>query len=47
MRGLGTEKAKSHGQRESRGKLAPKWDGSFRVTRVIRANTYHLQDLQM
>jgi hypothetical protein len=30
--------------RESKGKLAPKWDGPFRVIKVVKANTYHLQD---
>jgi hypothetical protein len=31
---------------ESKGKLTPKRDGPFRVTRVIRTNTYHLHDSQ-
>jgi hypothetical protein len=39
-------KLEGTGNRESRGKLAPKWDGPFRVTRVVKANTYHLQDPQ-
>ena len=31
---------------EGKGKLALKWDGSYKVTRVIKANTYHLQDIE-
>jgi hypothetical protein len=37
-------KLEATGNRESRGKLAPIWDGSFRVARVVKANTCHLQD---
>jgi len=32
--------------RENRGKLAPKWDGIFKVLRVIKATTCHLQDME-
>jgi hypothetical protein len=37
-------KLEATGNKESRGKLAPTWDGSFRVARVVKANTCHLQD---
>jgi hypothetical protein len=39
-------KLEATGNRESKGKLALKWDGPFKVTQVIKANTYCLQDLQ-
>lgn len=29
---------------KGKGKLASKWDGLFKVARVIKSNTYHLQD---
>lgn len=29
---------------ESKGKLVLKWDGPFKITRIVKANTYHLQD---
>jgi hypothetical protein len=35
-------KLEATGNKESRGKLAPTWDGPFRVTRVVKANTCHL-----
>jgi hypothetical protein len=38
-------KLEATSNRESSGKLAPTWDGPFRVTRVVKANTCHLQDL--
>jgi len=37
-------KLEATGNRESRGKLAPTWDGPCRMTRVVKANTCHLQD---
>lgn len=34
-----TRKAEGHG------KLAPNWKGYYRVTKVIKTNAYHLEDL--
>jgi len=39
-------KIKATGNRDTKGKLAPKWDGLFLVIRVVKANTYHLQDME-
>lgn len=38
------KKLEATSNRESREKLAPKWDGPFRVTQMDKANAYHLQD---
>jgi hypothetical protein len=39
-------KLKATRNRESKGKLAPKWDGPSKITRVVKTNTYHLQDIE-
>jgi hypothetical protein len=31
--------------RERKGKLALKWDGPFKVIKVVKTNIYHLQDI--
>lgn len=28
--------------RDNKGKMTPKWGGLFKVTRVVKTNTYHL-----
>jgi VanZ family protein len=33
--------------KESRGKVALKWDGLLKVIRVVKTNTYHLQDIKV
>jgi hypothetical protein len=35
-------KLEATNNKEGKGKLALKWDGPFRIIRVIKANTYHL-----
>jgi hypothetical protein len=32
--------------RESKSKLASKWDGTFKFTRVVKPNTFYLQDMK-
>jgi hypothetical protein len=34
------------GKTKKRGKTTLKWDGLFTVTRVIKTNTNHLQDIK-
>jgi hypothetical protein len=46
FRDLLLRKLKVIGNRESKGKLASKWDGHFKVTRIVKANTSYLQDIE-
>lgn len=39
-------KLKATNNKGGKGKLALKQDGPFKVIRVIKANTYHLQDIE-
>jgi hypothetical protein len=39
-------KLEATGNRESKGKLAQKWDGFFIVFKVVKSNIYHLQDME-
>jgi VanZ family protein len=38
---------KTTSNKESRGKVALKWDGLLKVTKVVKTNTYHLQDMKV
>ena len=46
LRDLVLRKLKATYNRESRGKLTPKWNGPFKITTIVKANTYHLQDMK-
>lgn len=32
-------------KREGQGKLAPTWEGPFRIIKVVRSGIFHLEDL--